>query len=422
MHLWIQVCLLWWILLPTSTVQGQVLLEDLHRSALKNHPTLRALSHSQQAHEYAAAQHSYPDQPTLQLMGLGTSAQYLSVMQKVHVWGRYHGSYRAHLHKKNHMEALREDAKRRIIHNITVLYSSLFALQKKIVISEEYQGFMQRLVDVHSRGFAAARFDETAWVMAQQEKIRVRLEILELDRQMERAQQSLKSWVGEDLPQLTFQRRNLEEPQLLGHKIETLLADVAAGSARKDSAILTSEVHELRYLQAQADLGGWLYSTQFHIQAQQRISGPPQSPPWNVSVGVTLPLWPGKYSAEQHALQHRSLAQEQSIAAQADALANQIRGQIFSAQSYAQSLREYRQSLLPLLEHHVSSVEAAYRAQKKSLSELIASKKKLYRARHQYCSDFVRLTQSASEIQMLTGRKIADFFQKKEKGAEHNEK
>lgn len=398
-------CGLWWaVLCPKALGKPSHHLDDLHQKALRQ-PHLEALAHQYKSLSHKATQHQYPAYPMAGIISMGPQNQYLAVSQKL--TPRYSLTSKAFAHKQNKTEAMISAARRQILHNLTMLYTTIFALERKMHYTLEYQEFLQSLAKVRTKGFAAT--GNQAWVMTQKEQVRVRLERLELARQMDKAQRELMSLVGDLTTQLTFGNHQLPEPQISRTVLKELVDEIHSGEKSYPVA-LQPDVHELRFLKTQSELGQWYRNTGWQIQAQQRLRGTDPSPPWILSVQVSVPLWRQQNSARYLALHEESLAQASLLEARHQDLSAEILALSFAAESYEKSLHEYRLSLIPLLEHQFTTTQRGYGAKRNSLVELIADKKNLYNAHHQYYAAFKELTSSLSKIQMLTGREVAQFF------------
>ena len=404
LHIYVLYGLWWAIFCPMALAEPSHHLDDLHQKALRQ-PHLEALAHQYKSLSHKASQHQYPAYPMAGIISMGPQNQYLSVSQKL--TPRYSLTAKAFAHKQNKTEAMIRAAKRQILQGLIMLYATIFALERKLHYTLEYQDFLQSLAMARTKGFAAT--GNQAWIMTQKEQIRVRLERLELERQMDKAQRDLMSLVGDLTTQLTFGNHQLPEPQISHAMLKDIAAEIHSNKPSYPVA-LQPDIHELRFLKTQSQLGQWYRNTGWQIQAQQRLRGADPSPPWILSVQVSIPLWRQQNSARYLALHEESLSHASLLEAKHQDLTAEILALSFAAESYEKSLHEYRLSLIPLLEHQFTTTQRGYGAQRNSLVELMAHKKSLYDAHHQYYTTFMKLTGSLSKIQMLTGRKVAQFF------------
>ena len=408
-------CVLWWawaFLLMPSPALGQVSLETLCQQALENHPTIRALSQRQLAKKNHATASAYPAPPTFQIMG-SNKAQYGAVMQQTHLWGTYLRRREARLHEERAAGATSDDARRRITHEITLLYASIFATEQKIALHAAYQDFLGNLARVHVHSLTATHVDEDAWVMTRREIAQTTLDTLELERQLQQTTSSLQAWVGgsegEATSPLTFHAKATLQATLIPNALTSLESSYGLkkdGRSTQDFPALKAPTHQLQSLQTQADLSSWLHRTKVQVQVQKRFHGTEQNPPWIFSLGVQMPLWSQEYAAHKARLTAQAVAQASLIDAQRRDFSAQLRTLLHSVRSYEKSLAHYREVLLPLLTHHTTSAESAYKAQKKTLADVVTSKQKLHKAELMRHSTWMHLVASASKIQMLTGTKV----------------
>jgi outer membrane protein TolC len=119
----------------------------------------------------------------------------------------------------------------------------------------------------------------------------------------------------------------------------------------------------------------------------------PTRDPVAVGIGVSVPLWTGKYSAMRHAAQEAERAARAEREAQQLQLRADLARAYFSLQNSARLVRLYRDTLIPQSRQALRSAEELYRQGQASLSAVLET------------------TATVHNFELASRRATADFYQ-----------
>jgi len=136
-------------------------------------------------------------------------------------------------------------------------------------------------------------------------------------------------------------------------------------------------------------------------------------------VGGTLPIWRRKYRAAEREAAARLRSARESVSERHNALAAQVKLTLFKLRDAERKLHLYRDTLVPKAQASLKATQAAYRAGKATLTDLIDSERVLLAFRLEQERALANRAQRLAELEMLVGRKIVS--RKEEKPVEHKE-
>ena len=135
-------------------------------------------------------------------------------------------------------------------------------------------------------------------------------------------------------------------------------------------------------------------------EGMERDDGP------QLGVGLTLPLWFGKYRAMRREAGAKLSAAELSRRDAANRLASDAKMALFGLRDADRKVGLYRETILPRAEQALAASLAAYRAGRVQFAELIDAQRVLIQFRLDLARSQANRAQRLAEIEMLVGREL----------------
>jgi outer membrane protein TolC len=129
----------------------------------------------------------------------------------------------------------------------------------------------------------------------------------------------------------------------------------------------------------------------------------PTRDPITVGIGVSLPLWPGKYTAMRHEAQEAAWAARAEREAQHLQIQADLARAFFSLQNTARLVRLYRDTLIPQARQALRSAEELYRQGQASLSAVLETTATVYNFELARLRATVDFYQNVARIERILG-------------------
>lgn len=235
------------------------------------------------------------------------------------------------------------------------------------------------------------------------EETRINTEILLAEEEEQTALANLASLLGQNGDSL---------PQINTHKIGPPQLKVAVseipGLARKHARPLLAADLQWDEAELRKSLSGLDYWPDFKLSYRKAFGNPMMSDAHAFEVEFTLPLWFAfKQSAEYlSATATATQAEHQKTQAILQTEA-QVRSLAQKAKNHQTLLEIYNTSLIPQATATSNSSEAAYRAGKVSLLELLDSHRALNQTQISYFQTFAEYIEIISELESMTGVSVS---------------
>ena len=125
-----------------------------------------------------------------------------------------------------------------------------------------------------------------------------------------------------------------------------------------------------------------------------------------LGVGITLPLWFGKYRAMRREAGARLSAAEFSRRDTANRLGSDAKMALFGLRDADRKASLYRDTILPRAEQGLSAAHASYKAGKLPFIELVDAQRVLIQFRLDLARTLANRAQRLAEVEMLAGREL----------------
>lgn len=253
----------------------------------------------------------------------------------------------------------------------------------------------------HSTGQAPQQDEMKAHV----EETRINTEILLAEEEEQTALANLASLLGqadEPLPRIHSQKT--PPPQL---KIAT--SEIPKLARQHARPILAADLQwdeaELR-----KSLSGLDYWPDFKLSYRKAFGNPMMTDAHAFEVEFTLPLWFALKQSSEYSSATASATQAEHQKTQALLQTEaQVRGLALKAKNHQTLLEIYDTSLIPQATATSNSSEAAYRAGRISLLELLDSHRALNQTRIAYYQTFAEYIEIVSELESMTGVSVSQL-------------
>jgi len=123
-------------------------------------------------------------------------------------------------------------------------------------------------------------------------------------------------------------------------------------------------------------------------------------------IGLTLPIWRGKYRAARNEAKAMLSGAQLSLADRANALSAEIEMAWFKFRDATRKIGLYRDTLVPKAQQSLKATETAYKAAKASLADLIDAERVLLAFRLEYERALADRAQRLAELESLIGRPL----------------
>jgi len=288
--------------------------------------------------------------------------------------------------------------------DIELVYRELEFLEKDILLTHEQLELLKQLEPVVQR--------QVQLGAAQSGLLRLQVEIgkiedeerslIELRPALFRRLSALIHWQSET----SLRARAMVEPAL-----ERDALDASARQAECCNPELARLRSSLDASSAAEELAGYSGYPSFSVGVDYLETGSALNPgtpgsgddPWAIRVGMSLPIWRDKYSAERNEARQKLHAAARAL----DDASNRIRAdlemELYRQGDAVRQVKLYRDSLLPRAREALEVVQVSYRAGKSTVLELIDSERSLLafeRAYWRACSSYLK---SGARLRALIG-------------------
>lgn len=290
---------------------------------------------------------------------------------------------------------------------IVSLYFSIYSAQKIIQLTEANMQAVKEFARVAEKKYSAGKSPQSDSMKAHFELTQLELDLLRLVQEEEALQENLKSVINEPLlKRIELANRAIVPPEFHANKITNMQKDLVL-SLQNQSPILIAEKYALKEAEYRSVLAKWEFAPDFQIQFQQSISG--NSDLKAYSLGLTIPLWFWKGSAEVSAAAAKRIAQEFMLYDKTQKLTAKVRDLIGKVQTEAKALAIYETSLIPQAQGAYKSARAAYQASQTSFLDLLDSERSLYRVQIGFFQTLKIYVGHLSELEAKLGLSVSNL-------------
>ncbi|HOX07131.1 MAG TPA: TolC family protein [Planctomycetota bacterium] len=140
--------------------------------------------------------------------------------------------------------------------------------------------------------------------------------------------------------------------------------------------------------------------------ASMKESGMDRETGAKLGVGITLPLWFGRYRAEREEADARLVAAQAARRESGNRLSADVSMVLFALRDAERKLSLYREAILPRAEQAQETLLAAYRVGKAGFADLLEAQRSLLQFRLELARAGANREQRLAELEMLSGREL----------------
>lgn len=399
-------------------------------TAFQENPNLQKYEHAIKAdRQKAAAAGSLPD-PMVSVnkfghpleTAAGSQSLNAQVSQKIPWPTRLAAKKDAAGHGARKTEAQREDAKLALASQIKETVYDLYVVRKQIEVNRLHQQTLDTLSKVALSAIRAGRGDQRSVLRVTIEENRLKAEVAVLKRQRRSLMAKLEQLVGRPVdntiggdldPKAAVEQTGALRPagELFKQArerhpaVEAALAAVRGQEGRRDAARLARRPDfTLR--------GNWMKIEENRPPSEKIAVG---KDAWSVGVGVSLPLWGGKYSA----LEDEAIQNLYKVRAEKRRVTDRLRERITAAHSQVRSAtdsgRIYLNQILPQSRQNLEVSRNSYSQGDVPFTEVIEDFRELLRDELATYRVLGRFGKSMARLQRWTGMAEGRLFEGEER-------
>tara|TARA_B100001248_G_scaffold227481_1_gene185943 strand:- start:10149 stop:11399 length:1251 start_codon:yes stop_codon:yes gene_type:complete len=352
------------------------------------------------------------DDPMIGVSNLerGNDTTYGVISQKIRFPVKYYLQGKAQKSRSRAAKADFQNQRNEVRKAVTVLYYSLFSLQKIIQLTEANMQAVRDFSRVAERKYAAGKSSQGDSMKAHVELTRLELDLIRFKQQEDAMQAGLAAIMNNpSFNKLDFKGVELNVPVFNSTLLDASVNEVIK-TLKESSPKIKKENYLLDAAKTQSTLAKWEFAPDIQLQYQERISGQPEDSRI-YSVSLSLPLWFWKKGAESSAANSLKMAQEYKYQSHIDHLLAKIKDLKGKVSVGQKTLNIYKTSLIPQAQGAYNSSKASYRANKTTFLDLLDSERSLFGVRTGYYNALKDYVSNLLELETELGFVVSDLDQ-----------
>lgn len=395
-----------------NTDRQNVSLDALIQEALQNNPMIQSMDQRVRAAEQRAPQVSALDDPMLSYTRwissvetrVGPQENVLMLSQRLPFFGKL--GLRGDMAEQD--AAATQQAysatRRDIVFRVKHAFYDLYWIDQSLAILDEYQRLLQSFQQVAARKYATGTGIQANVLKAQVEISSIDERRLNFSKMREGAVARLNALLGREQA-VAIGAVSIVDTALYAKAEQELLQ--SAYTARQE--LLAAEA-----MVAKADLGiklarknYWpdlsLAATYITIPSGRTMAPDNGKDPWSIQAGINLPIWLGKRRAAVDEAQATRVANQLHQENLRNEIAAEIRDLFARLKTGEQTLRLYREQLLPDAERTLQSSQSSYQTGTLDFLSLLDSERMLLQFRLAYVKELANYRQQVAALERTVG-------------------
>ncbi len=297
-----------------------------------------------------------------------------------------------------------EIARSDLVFDIKTNWYDLFLTDRSIDILDDYRLLLKDFVNAAVSKYATGQGIQAQVLKAQVEYSSIRVRLHALDRQ--------RSSLVARLNEARYKSADTEIEKVT--MIDTSLGNI---SQYNPLEMALKNRHEIKSAQLEKDkanfqknLAGKNYLPDFTIQAnyitvqdKNSLASDAGTDAWSIMVGVNLPLWQAPRNEAVAQAQQQIIMEEARLEDIKIKIVNEIHNLVFHEQSTLETLKLYKNELLPQAENSLESAFSAYRSGKFSFLDLLDTQRMLLQLRLSYVKEQVQYRKIIAAFERESG-------------------